>query len=68
MDSKLLDSQYLDNNFDRYYLIQWPYCQEFDEIEDVEDDEVIPTYIQGTTTPASFVSEKLISRLKEDGF
>lgn len=68
MDSKFLDSQYLDNNFDRYYLIPWPDCQGFDEIEDVEDDEVIPTYIQGTTTPATFVSEKLISRLKEDGF
>lgn len=65
MYEKLLDPQYLDMNFERYYLITWPDCQFFDEMEDTEGD-VISTYIPGTTTPASFVSETLISHLIEE--
>lgn len=66
MKPELLDPQYLDNNFEQFYLIPWPDCQFFDEIEDNEDD-VFPIIIPGTTTPASFVSMEFIARLAEDG-
>lgn len=64
MDKSLLDVQYLDNKFERYYLITWPDCQQFDELED--DERVIPIVLPGTTTPASFVSVELIEELNSD--
>ena len=63
MDKNLLDVQYLDNKFDRYYLITWPECQQFDE---VESDDIIPIVLPGTTTPASFVPIDLIEQLREE--
>lgn len=64
MDSKLLDPQYLDMNFEQYYLITWPECQQFDEFIEAED-MVFPIVIPGTTTPASFVNKELIAELIE---
>ncbi len=61
--NKLLDPQYLDNNFERYYLITWPECQFFDQFD--ADDAVYPTVLPGTTTPASFVSMDFIAELAE---
>jgi len=63
MNKNLLDLQYLDNNFERYYLIPWPECQQFDKIE---SDDIIPIVIPGTTIPASFVSIDLIEELREE--
>ena len=58
----IFDSQYLDNNYQKYYFIPWPECQYFDEIGD--DDQVIPVSTQSMV--GSFVDEELIGNLEID--
>lgn len=33
MEEKMPDVQYMDMNFERYYLVPWPYYQKFRELD-----------------------------------
>lgn len=46
------DVQEMDKKYDRYYMVPWPDCQKFDELDD-EQTWTIPTYYEGQ--PVTFV-------------
>ena len=46
------DPQYMDMNYSRWYLVPWPDCQMFDEMDEFREG-THPTWIDGQ--PATFV-------------
>lgn len=57
--SKILDIQYMDMNYDRYYLVPWPDFQEFMELDE-EQTYVIPATVDNS--PVCFVDADWIGR------
>lgn len=57
INSNLLDPQYLDNNFTRYYFIPYPECKIFDE-NDRENVHTVPVS-DGTFVEIDWVDELL---------
>ena len=54
----LLDIQYLDNNYERYYFIPYPECKFFDDMD--ADDFVIPVntqIFQGSFVDARWIAD-----------
>ncbi len=46
--------QYMDMHYEKWYLVPWPDCQIFDEMEGA-DEGTVPVYVD--EVPATFVSQ-----------
>lgn len=63
MEEMMPDVQEMDMNYDRYYLVPWPDCQKFEELDE-ECIYVIPTYVDGE--PVCFVDAEWVGRDYDD--